>query len=116
MPAWWEARHPAIVKPREKAWAAFVPFLNFDPEVRAVICTMDDVVRRSPRPCSLSGRHGALVGPLGLFDDRAAGAVVPRRTDVAAAAKEASLFFTPHGLLHMAARSPTRGAHASRSL
>lgn len=30
----WEARYPAIVKLWENAWAEFVPFLNFGPEVR----------------------------------------------------------------------------------
>jgi putative transposase len=33
----WEARYPAIVKLWEHAWAEFVPFLSFDPEVRAVV-------------------------------------------------------------------------------
>jgi transposase-like protein len=39
----WEARYPAIVKLWENAWAEFVPFLNFDPEVRAVIYTTNAI-------------------------------------------------------------------------
>jgi len=43
----WEDRYPAIVKLWESAWAEFVPFLNFDPEVRTVIYTTDDIVNPS---------------------------------------------------------------------
>ena len=33
----WNSKYPAIVKLWESAWAEFVPFLQFDPEIRAVI-------------------------------------------------------------------------------
>ena len=39
----WEARYPAVVKLWENAWAEFVPFLSFDPEVRAVIYTTNAI-------------------------------------------------------------------------
>lgn len=39
----WEARYPAIVKLWESAWAEFVPFLSFDPEVRTVIYTTNAI-------------------------------------------------------------------------
>ena len=39
----WEDRYPAIVKLWENAWAEFVPFLSFDPEVRAVIYTTNAI-------------------------------------------------------------------------
>ncbi len=39
----WEGRYPAIVKLWESAWAEFVPFLNFDPEVRTVIYTTNAI-------------------------------------------------------------------------
>ena len=39
----WEAKYPAIVKLWENAWAEFVPFLSFDPEVRAVIYTTNAI-------------------------------------------------------------------------
>ena len=39
----WEARYPAIVKLWENAWAEFVPFLSFDPEIRTVIYTTNAI-------------------------------------------------------------------------
>ena len=39
----WEGRYPAIVRLWEHAWAEFIPFLNFDPEIRAVICTTNAI-------------------------------------------------------------------------
>jgi putative transposase len=39
----WEARYPAIIKLWEHAWAEFVPFLAFDHEIRAVICTTNAI-------------------------------------------------------------------------
>lgn len=39
----WEGRYPAIVKVWESAWAEFVPFLNFDPEIRTVIYTTNTI-------------------------------------------------------------------------
>jgi transposase-like protein len=39
----WEARYPAIVRLWTNAWAEFVPFLNFDPEIRTIICTTNAV-------------------------------------------------------------------------
>ena len=39
----WEKTYPAIVKLWENAWAEFVPFLGFDPEVRAVIYTTNAI-------------------------------------------------------------------------
>jgi putative transposase len=35
----WEKRYPAIIRLRENAWAEFTPFLQFDNEIRTVICT-----------------------------------------------------------------------------
>jgi len=39
----WEDRYPAIVKLWESAWAEFVPFLSFDPEIRTVIYTTNSI-------------------------------------------------------------------------
>ena len=39
----WEARYPAIVALWENAWAEFVPFLGFDPEIRTVIYTTNAI-------------------------------------------------------------------------
>jgi putative transposase len=41
--ATWEARYPAIVGLWESAWAEFVPFLSFDPEIRTVIYTTNAI-------------------------------------------------------------------------
>jgi putative transposase len=39
----WENRYPAIVRLWENAWAEFVPFLNFDPQIRTVIATTNAI-------------------------------------------------------------------------
>jgi transposase-like protein len=39
----WEVRYPAIVRLWENAWAEFVPFLAFDPEIRTIICTTNAI-------------------------------------------------------------------------
>jgi putative transposase len=39
----WEKKYPAIVKLWENAWAEFVPFLSFDPEIRTVIYTTNAI-------------------------------------------------------------------------
>jgi putative transposase len=39
----WETKYPAIIKLWENAWAEFVPFLNFHPEVRTVIYTTNAI-------------------------------------------------------------------------
>lgn len=39
----WEAKYPAIVQLWERAWAEFVPFLGFAPDVREVIYTTNAI-------------------------------------------------------------------------
>jgi putative transposase len=39
----WEKRYPAIIRLWENAWPEFVPFLAFDREIRAVICTTNAI-------------------------------------------------------------------------
>ena len=39
----WEQRYPAIVRLWTNAWAEFVPFLQFDQEIRTVICTTNAI-------------------------------------------------------------------------
>jgi len=41
--ATWGARYPAIVRLWDNAWAEFVPFLAFDPEIRRVICSTNAI-------------------------------------------------------------------------
>jgi transposase-like protein len=51
----WEKRYPAIIRLWENAWPEFVPFLAFDREIRAVICTTDENVN----PGGLAGQAGS---------------------------------------------------------
>jgi len=39
----WEQRYPAIVRLWTNAWAEFVPFLQFDTEIRRIICTTNAI-------------------------------------------------------------------------
>ncbi len=39
----WEKRYPAIIRLWENAWEEFVPFLQFDREIRTVICTTNAI-------------------------------------------------------------------------
>ena len=42
----WGRKYPAIIKLWNAAWAEFVPFLNFDVEIRRVVCTTDVIVKQ----------------------------------------------------------------------
>ena len=39
----WGKKYPAIVRLWERAWSEFVPFLNFDAEIRTVICSTNAI-------------------------------------------------------------------------
>jgi putative transposase len=39
----WEKRYPGIIRLWENAWAEFTPFLQFDNEIRTVICTTNAI-------------------------------------------------------------------------
>ena len=39
----WEHRYPAIIRLWDNAWAEFVPFLQFDKEIRTVICSTNAI-------------------------------------------------------------------------
>jgi transposase-like protein len=39
----WGGKYPAIVRLWENAWAEFVPFLQFDPEIRKVVCSTNAI-------------------------------------------------------------------------
>ncbi|USX56696.1 IS256 family transposase [Lentzea sp. HUAS12] len=54
----WGGRYPAIVRLWNNAWAEFVPFLAFDPEIRRVICStnaMESVNARIRRAVKARG-------------------------------------------------------------
>ena len=40
----WDARYPAVVKLWRSAWTEFVPFLDYDVEIRRIICTTNSIV------------------------------------------------------------------------
>lgn len=54
----WGGRYPAIVRLWESAWAEFVPFLEYDVEIRRVICTTDEIVKGCGEGFSI--RQGSL--------------------------------------------------------
>ncbi|NYI68239.1 transposase-like protein [Spelaeicoccus albus] len=39
----WGTKYPAVVKLWENAWAEFVPFLQFDREIRRIVCTTNAI-------------------------------------------------------------------------
>lgn len=39
----WGARYPAVVKLWRQAWEEFIPFLDYDPEIRRVICSTNAI-------------------------------------------------------------------------
>jgi transposase-like protein len=61
----WGARYPAIVRLWENAWAEFVPFLEYDIEVRRVICTTNAIE-------SINARYRRAVKARGHFPTEAA--------------------------------------------
>ncbi|MBC2637842.1 IS256 family transposase [Rhodococcus wratislaviensis] len=45
----WGPRYPAIVRQWENAWSEFVPFLDYDAEIRRVICSTNSIESRGAR-------------------------------------------------------------------
>src|SRR4051812_4694873 len=41
----WGARYPAMIRLWENAWTEFIPFLDYDLEIRIVICPTDEIVK-----------------------------------------------------------------------
>src|SRR5690606_9955266 len=55
----WGERYPAIVQLWRNSWAEFVPFLEYDVEIRRVICTtnaIESINARYRRPVRARGR------------------------------------------------------------
>jgi putative transposase len=61
----WEKRYPAIIRLWENAWAEFVPFLQFDREIRTVVCTTNAIE-------SINARLRRAVNARGHFPTEAA--------------------------------------------
>ena len=58
-------RYPAIVQLWESSWAEFVPFLEYDVEIRRVICTTNAIE-------SINARYRRAVRARGHFPNEAA--------------------------------------------
>lgn len=56
----WGARYPAIVRLWENAWSEFVPFLDYDVEIRRVICSTNTIE-------SLNARYRRAIRARGHF-------------------------------------------------
>ena len=61
----WGTKHPAIVKLWENAWEEFIPFLDYDIEIRKVICSTNAIE-------SLNARYRRAVRARGHFPTEAA--------------------------------------------
>jgi putative transposase len=58
----WGARYPAVIRLWDNAWAEFIPFLDYDVEIRRVICSTDEIVNSGAgvlRCCAPSLRPAA---------------------------------------------------------
>jgi hypothetical protein len=67
----WEKRYPAIIRLWENAWAELVPFLQFDREIRTVICTANAIESINARLCRAVRARGHF--PISRPPSRAAG-------------------------------------------
>ena len=64
----WEKRYPAIIRLWTNAWAEFVPFLQFDQDIRTVICTTNAIE-------SINARIRRAVNARGHFPNEQAGRI-----------------------------------------
>jgi len=82
----WQQRYPAIIRLWQNAWSEFVPFLRFDTEIRAVVCTTDEIVKSDAGVWG--GCPALLLRPAAAAWDRRPAAAVERpagRTTLTAA-------------------------------
>ena len=63
-------RYGAVIRLRENAWEQFIPFLDYDLEIRTVICSTNAIE-------SLNARYRRAVKARGHFPTEQAGAQVP---------------------------------------
>ena len=57
-------KYPAIIRLWENAWSEFVPFLDYDVEIRRVICSTTAIVISSPREAVFDVRHEGSGSPV----------------------------------------------------
>jgi putative transposase len=68
----WGARYGAIIRLRENAWEEFIPFLDYDIEIRTVICPANAIE-------SLNARYRRAIKARGHFPtEQAGGSCAPR--------------------------------------
>jgi transposase-like protein len=66
----WGARYPAVVKLWDNAWAEFIPFLDYDVEIRRVLCSTNAIE-------SLNARYRRAIKARGHFPSEQAGWIQP---------------------------------------
>jgi len=66
----WGQRYPAIIRLWESSWAEFVPFLEYDVEIRRVICTTNAIE-------SINARYRRAVRARGHFPNETAALKMP---------------------------------------
>jgi transposase-like protein len=57
----WDAHYPAIIRLWENAWSEFVPFLDYDAEIRRVICSTNATLE------SINARYRRAIRARGHF-------------------------------------------------
>ena len=65
----WGQRYPAVIRLWDNAWAEVIPFLDYDVEIRRVICSTNAIVIWSPAVGVVDVRHEAS-GSLVLLSGR----------------------------------------------
>ena len=99
----WGARYPAMIRLWENAWAEFIPFLDYDIEIRTVICSTNAIE-------SLNARYRRAVKARGHFPTEQAATEMPVLGDpVAGPDRE-----RPGTMDHEVEASPERVRHHLR--
>lgn len=56
----WEQLYPAMIQAWRLVWTEFVPFLEFPVELRKVVYTTDEIVKRVPLAVAAASRRPSL--------------------------------------------------------
>ena len=54
----WGARYPAVIRLWDNAWAEFIPFLDYDIEIRKVLCSTNAIESLNARYVGTRPRRG----------------------------------------------------------
>ncbi|MET3946440.1 putative transposase [Arthrobacter sp. UYCu512] len=129
----WGRKYPAIVRLWENAWAEFVPFLQFDREIRRIVCTTNAIesVNARIRKAVRARRHfpteqaalkcvylavmaldpRARAGPDGPNDGKAPS--TPSKSPSTAGSPQPPVLACNDGVLGQTQRRARQGAHAT---